>query len=498
MFCRGVGRLVVSSPDLFETIMQNSVQFVLDGNIVDIAFDSSSSLTPTTTVLTYLRALPQHCGVKEACAEGDCGACTVVIGEPKADGSMNYRAVDSCLVFLPMLHGKQLITVENLRNPAGGLHPVQRAMVDNHGSQCGFCTPGIVMTLFALYKKAGKLSRDEIAEALAGNLCRCTGYEPILKAAAAACDAKGSDHFSADESRIVGLLNSISKESISVSTPTQRYDQPATIDACLELIEKHPQAILINGATDVALRVTKKFELLPHIIDCSRVEELRAIVHDGRSLTIGAGVRIGEVMQHVKSDFPALYEMLAVFGAWQVRNVATLGGNIGTASPVGDTLPVLIAYGASMILTSRRGTRTVAADAFVKGYRKTDRRRDELITAIVLPRPSASSRVRSYKVSKRRDLDISTVSAALRVDLNEEGVVTDVVLAFGGMAECTKRSVSTESFLKGKPWDRPHVEEARRLIDADFSPISDVRGSADFRRAAARNLLLKFWSETNI
>ncbi len=477
--------------------MKNSIQFVLDGNIVDIAFDSSSQLTPTTTVLTYLRALPQHRGAKEACAEGDCGACTVVIGEPKAAGSMNYRAVDSCLVFLPMLHGKQLITVENLKNPAGGLHPVQQAMVDSHGSQCGFCTPGIVMTLFALYKEAGKPSRDEIAEALAGNLCRCTGYEPILKAAAAACHGEGSDHFGADESRIVGLLNSLSKDSISISTHTQRYDQPSTMDACLELIEKHPEATLINGATDVALRVTKKFEHLPHIIDCSRIEELRTIVHNERSLTIGAGARISEAMRHVKSDFPALYDMLAVFGAWQIRNVATLGGNVGTASPISDTFPALIAYGASIVLTSRRGTRTVAADGFIAGYRKTDRQPDELITAIVLPRPAASSHARSYKISKRRDLDISTVSAALRVDLNEKGVVTDVVLAFGGMAECTKRSVSTESFLKGKPWDRQHVEEARRLVDIDFSPISDVRGSAEFRRAAARNLLLKFWSETS-
>jgi xanthine dehydrogenase small subunit len=189
--------------------------------------------------------------------------------------------------------------------------------------------------------------------------------------------------------------------------------------------------------------------------------------------------------------------LLTVFAARQIRNVATLGGNIGTASPIGDTLPALIAYGASILLMSRRGVRSVSADAFVKGYRKTDRLSDELITAVVLPRPSASSCVRSYKVSKRRDLDISTVSAAFKVDLNEQGIVRDVVLAFGGMAECTKRSVSTESFLKGKPWDRPHVEEARRLVDKDFSPISDVRGSAEFRRIAARNLLLKFWSETS-
>lgn len=476
--------------------MTNSISFILDGRVRNLRFDSSGTFTPTTTLLNYLRAQTGHQGVKEGCAEGDCGACTIVIAELTPEQKLQYRAVDSCLVFLPMIHGKQLITVENLKSPDGNLHPVQQALVDSYGSQCGFCTPGIVMSIFPLFKQGKKFSKNEIAQGLAGTLCRCTGYRPIIDAAFDACGGDGVDHFSDDETRIIGLLRSMNQQRVSIETAEQRYDQPATLEECLLLLEQYHEAVVINGATDVALRVTKNFEVIPHIIDCSRIAEFRVVKRDDKMLSIGAGLKISELMEYIRSDFPALHKMLDVFGAEQIRNMGTLGGNLGTASPIGDTLPVLIAYDASIELQSRKGTRTIRADEFVKGYRKTERRADELITSISIPLPSPRSMVRSYKISKRRDLDISSLSAGFRVDLDASSVVKQIVLAFGGMADTTRRSRKAENFLIGKTWTRSTIEETQKFIDSDFDPISDVRGSAEFRKIAARNLLLKFWSET--
>ncbi|HEX7574093.1 MAG TPA: xanthine dehydrogenase small subunit, partial [Bacteroidota bacterium] len=471
--------------------MRNTITFLMDGNPVEIDFSREKSIRPTTTLLNYLRSLPSHRGVKEGCAEGDCGACTVAIAERAGEGALRYRAVDSCLLFLPMIDGKQLITVENLRSPAGLLHPVQEAMVEHHGSQCGFCTPGFIMSMFALYKQSSVPSRREIEDALTGNLCRCTGYRPIVHAAQAACARGPVDHFSAMEKSVLSTLASFPRDSIEISTPGQRYFRPVTLNEACRALAEFPGACVIAGGTDVALRVTKRHEVLGTVIDLGAVPDLRQVSASEEGLQIGAGVPLADLLPLLDGKYPALAETLSLFASRQIRNLATLGGNIGTASPVGDMSPVLIASGASVILQSVRGTRQVTLDGFFTGYRKTLREPDELILALRIPPPDGAL-IRSYKVSKRRDLDIATLSAGFRLSVTGGGDVESLTIAYGGMAERTKRAVKTEQYLIGKPWSRDRVEAAGEYMSQDFSPITDVRGSAEFRMLAAKNLLLKF------
>lgn len=420
----------------------------------------------------------------------------MVLGERDEGEKIRYKSVDSCLVFLPMIHGKQLITVEELGKSEGELHPAQRAMVETGGSQCGFCTPGFIMSMFSLYKNSEKPSRTEIDEALTGNLCRCTGYRPIVEAAARSCIHQGKDQFTNLQSQTSTLLQSIPKESLRLQSREQEYYRPVSLTESLRLKRDLRDALVICGATDQALRVTKKHELLKQIIDVSGIEELKKISENSDSVTIGAGVCLTDVMRRTRNDFPALHEMLSVFGSQQIRNVATIGGNLGTASPIGDSLPVLIAYNARVVLESIGNKREVPMDEYITGYRQTARKPDELITAVVIPKTKNGAVVKSYKVSKRKDLDISTVSAGFRLELNGGTRVSTIKLAYGGMAEMTKRAKRVEEFLTGKEWKREAVEKAMPLVEEEFKPISDARAQAEFRTVAARNLLLKFWSET--
>jgi len=475
---------------------RDKIQFVLNDQVVTVDFNVNPELKPTTTVLNYLRSFPFHKGVKEGCAEGDCGACTVVIAENRG-GKLTYKTIDSCLVFLPMIHGKQLITVENLAD-SGNLHPVQQEMVNQNGSQCGYCTPGIVMSLFGLYKNHHNPDREIIEDALTGNLCRCTGYQPIIKAAEHACSCVDTDKFKHHESKIIGLLEGISqdKSPLEIHKANQNYYKPFRLVDALAFRSKFPGAIIVSGATDTALRQTKKREVLPEILDISDIAELNYFVEEQQVYKIGSGLTLEKLKSLSAEKLPALYKMLQLFGSLQIRNLATIGGNIGSASPIGDTFPLLLAYKAHVKLQSITFDRTIRMDEFINGYRTTNIRPNELITAIHISKPETGTIIRSYKVSKRKDLDISTVSGGFSLTL-DNGNVKEIILAFGGMADTPKRASDTEKYLTGKSWERPNVEHAMKLLAGEFSPLSDARAGAEYRNLVARNLLLKFFAETS-
>ncbi len=472
------------------------IQFVLNDRVVTVDFNANPELKPTTTVLNYLRSFPFHKGVKEGCAEGDCGACSVVIAENHG-GKLTYKTIDSCLVFLPMIHGKQLITVENLAD-SGKLHPVQQEMVNQNGSQCGYCTPGVVMSLFGLYKNHHKPERGVIEDALTGNLCRCTGYQSIIKAAEHACSCVDADKFQLHEVKIASLLDEINrdKSAVEINTPTQNYYKPLTLEDALAMRRRHPHATIVGGASDTALRQTKKRELLAEILDISDVAELQYFVEDEKVFKIGAGLNLEQLKSNSIEKLPALNKMLQVFGSLQIRNLATIGGNIGSASPIGDTLPLLIAYKAYIKLQSPDSERVVRLDNFIRGYRLTDLHYDELITAVYIPKLPDNTIVHSYKVSKRKDLDISTVSGGFSLQL-EDGLVKEIILAFGGMADQPKQASETERYLTSKPWTRANVEHAMKILVHEFTPLSDARSGEEYRKLVAGNLLLKFYAETS-
>lgn len=479
----------------------STIKFVLDDEIHEVDF-IQKKLKPTTTILNYLRSLPGHKGVKEGCAEGDCGACTVVIASLNNRGQLEYRSIDSCLVFLPMVHGKQIITVENLAQKAGDktlLHPVQQAMVENDGSQCGYCTPGIVMSLFALYKNHDQADKETIGDALTGNLCRCTGYRSIIDAGHQVFVDKHPDNFDKKEADTIALLHEINEDKapLEIKAADQHYLKPFTLPDALTLRQEYPEATIAGGSTDLALLQTKKRMELPSILDISAVADLDFIVEDHSQLAIGAGTTLEDLHQYTKDRFPYLYDMLHVFGALQIRNRATLGGNIASASPIGDMLPILLVLKAKVRLMKTAGQRDLDMQDFIVGYRKTALAKDELLTMVTFKKPHPSELIKNYKISKRRDLDISSVSACFRLKLNDEQGILDVAIAYGGMAAVPIRAQKTEEFLKGKQWNRNNAEGAATIVRDEFKPLSDARSSAEARRLMASNLILKCWDETN-
>ncbi|MEM7223329.1 MAG: xanthine dehydrogenase small subunit [Pseudomonadota bacterium] len=453
------------------------------------------SVDPNLTVLRYLREVEGLTGTKEGCAEGDCGACTVVLGESNGE-RMHYRAVNACILFTPALDGKQLIAIEHLKGADDRLHPAQDAMVQTHGTQCGFCTPGFIMSLFALYEEPGAPDRARIDDTLAGNLCRCTGYGPIVKAArdmkslepnTPACVKPG----------IARQLDRLSDgDGLAFESKDGRFFAPRTADELADLLLAHPKATILSGGTDVGLWVTKALRHLDPVIHTGQVAELKELRQFDDHLEIGAAVTYEDAHEVIAQHFPDFGEVIRRLGCRQVRNVGTIGGNIGNGSPIGDSPPPLIALGARLVLRRGAERREIALEDYFIDYGKQDRQPGEFIERIIMPLETAAGELRCYKISKRFDQDISAVLGAFNLRITD-GRVERARICYGGMAGTPKRALACEAALTGQPWTLETVQQGRVALDSDFTPMSDQRASAGYRMLVAKNLLTKVYHETN-
>ena len=449
------------------------------------------AVAASDTLLDFLRLERRLTGSKEGCAEGDCGACTVLVGRLAGD-VLVYEPVNACIRFLASLDGCHVVTVEHLRGAEGALHPVQQAMVDHHGSQCGFCTPGIVMALYALWMRAPHPTRKAVEVALQGNLCRCTGYRPIIDAAMSV-EAAGEDFLALERDAVTAQLRAWRDGArVEVERDGSRAALPGDVDDLAAVLEAAPEARVIAGATDVGLWVTKHLRELPLAVFIGHLEGLKGIEDSTQAMRIGAGVTYSEAEGAMGAAFPHLAPYFERIAGWQVRNMGTIGGNIANGSPIGDMPPVLIALGAKITLRKGAARREIALEDFFVDYGKQDRAPGEFVEAITVPKAGGINA--AYKVSKRRDEDISTVAAGIHVTV-EAGRITAARIAYGGMAAVPKRARAAEAALIGQPFGEAAFEAAAEAIATEFTPMSDMRASAAYRMQVAKNLLRRFWIE---
>lgn len=501
------------------------LHFLLNQEPIAVA-DAHAELT----ILEWLRVHRRKCGTKEGCASGDCGACTVVVATVEND-ALAYRAINSCIAFVGSLHAKQLITVEDLAaREDGKLHAVQQAMLEQHGSQCGFCTPGFIMSMFALYKNHPQATRHTIAQSLGGNLCRCTGYRPIMDAALQATRQATDDQFSAQAEACVKKLKALQpRQPANANDNSARFHRPTSAQQLATLMQQNPHARLLAGGTDLALEVTQQLNSITPIIFLGEVTELRHThththenTHAATNLAttdekpheheIGAAVPLADCGALLCAEYPDLAELLSRFGSAQIRNQATLGGNIANASPIADLPPALIAVGARLVLQQGARLRRLAVEDYFLDYHKTALAQGEFIRSVLLPGAQAgrsptrqtsaqplhanapTQKIRAYKISKRFDDDISTLCAVFNVTLQDE-VIVAVRTGFGGLAAIPKRAHHCEQALLGNPLNRRTVQQAQRALNEDFQPISDARASAAYRMTVAQNLLQRLANE---
>ena len=476
------------------TAIRSELRFILNG--ADIAL---SEVPATRTLLDFLRLDKGLKGSKEGCAEGDCGACTVLVGRLDAHDRLSYRTINACICFMGSLDGAHVVTIEHLSTPDGPLHPVQQAMVDNHGSQCGFCTPGIVMSLYSLWMEEPSPSGTAIETALQGNLCRCTGYNAIFKAGKAIKDygLPGTDPLVVEREAMIGRLKALRDgRRVEIGTGKDRIIVPASVADLAAIYAEDPGATLVSGATDVGLWVTKFMRDIGPMVFVGEVPDLHGIgVVDGR-LEIGAAVTYSAARAAIRQNFPQLAELWDRIGGQQVRNAGTIGANIANGSPIGDTPPPLIALGAEITLNKAGVRRVVALEDFFIAYGKQDRQPGEFVEKISVPLLPAGEHFACYKISKRRDEDISSACGAFRVALGGDGTVSAARIAFGGMAATPKRAKTVEAALVGQPWTEEVVEAAIAAFASDYQPLTDMRASAEYRLLVAQNLLRRFFADT--
>ncbi|SNY90066.1 xanthine dehydrogenase small subunit [Cohaesibacter sp. ES.047] len=474
--------------------LRREIRFWLNDQLVQ-----RDTCSPCETLLDFLRIEQRLTGSKEGCAEGDCGACTVLVGR-LMKGTLVYETVNACIRFLPSLDGCHIVTIEALKGEAEALHPVQQAMVDHHGSQCGFCTPGIVMSLYALWMQTPNPGREAVEVALQGNLCRCTGYRPIIDAAMAISQYgnPASDWLARErEANLARLLDLKDGARVVIEKDGERAILPASLADFATVRMEEPEATIIAGNTDVGLWVTKQLKRLSTVLFINHLEELKDIHATEDSLFIGAGVTYTEAAGAIAEHFPHLNDFWLRIAGPQIRNMGTIGGNIANGSPIGDLPPVLIALGAELILRRGSNQRCLPLERFFIDYGQQDRAAGDFVEIIRIPTLDETSLCSAYKISKRRDEDISSVSAGFCLDVTD-GVITRARIAFGGMAGVPKRASAAEKALKGKPFALDTLLAAAKRLPDDFKPLSDGRASDAYRMKVAQNLFRRFWLEHTV